>query len=98
MDATRLFVQRTLGDLAVDDERDAWLRETLREFLARNRSYAGTAKALYVHRNTVHNRVTQAMEACAASFNDPDHVVQIQLALLACRLMGATVLVAVNPH
>ncbi|MGV9798189.1 PucR family transcriptional regulator [Mycobacterium sp. NPDC003449] len=89
----QLFVRRTLGALAVDDERNGWLRETLREFLARNRSYAGTAEALFLHRNTIQYRVTQAMETCAASFDDPDVVVNIQIALLACRWMGKSMLV-----
>jgi len=91
----RLFVQRTLGNLACADERNASLRETLREFLARNRSYAGTAEAMYLHRNTIQYRVTKAAEACSASFEDPDHVVHIQLALLACRWMGPLVLAPV---
>lgn len=88
----RLFVHRSLGALAVDDERNALLRETLREFLARNRSYASTAEAMFLHRNTIQYRVTQAMEACAASFDDPDVVVNIQIALTACRWMGKSML------
>jgi DNA-binding PucR family transcriptional regulator len=38
----RSFVSDVLGALALDDERTGWLRETLREFLARNRSYVAT--------------------------------------------------------
>ncbi|RIT96786.1 hypothetical protein D2F00_13285 [Mycobacteroides abscessus] len=92
----RVFVQRTLGVLAADDERSGLLRDTLREFLARNRSYAATADAMFLHRNTIQYRVTQAMEACTASFNDPDVVVNIQIALMACRWMGATMLTSVD--
>ncbi|TGD84736.1 hypothetical protein BayCH28_24580 [Mycolicibacterium sp. CH28] len=88
----QLFVRRTLGGLAADDERNRWLRETLREFLARNRSYAGTADAMFLHRNTIQYRVTQAMEACGASFDNSDRIVKIQIALLACRWMGKSVL------
>lgn len=88
----RLFVQRTLGDLAVADERSAALRDTLREFLARNRSYAATAEALFLHRNTIQYRVTKAAQACGMSFDNPDHIAHIQVALLVCRWMGSSVL------
>jgi DNA-binding PucR family transcriptional regulator len=93
----RLFVQRTLGALAADDERSGLLRDTLREFLARNRSYAATAEAMFLHRNTIQYRVTQAMEACAASFDDVDGVADIQIALMGCRWMGKSVLSAAGP-
>ncbi len=52
VDELRRFVTDVLGDLAVDGERTGWLRETLREFLARNRSYVATADAMILHRNT----------------------------------------------
>jgi DNA-binding PucR family transcriptional regulator len=93
-DELRRFVHRVLRDLAVDAERNVWLRETLREFLARNRSFAATAEALYVHRNTIQYRVNHAMELCGASFDDPEVILQIQIALLACRWMGRSVLKA----
>lgn len=91
----RRFVRSVLGDLAVDEERSQWLRDTLREFLARNRSYAATAEALYLHRNTIQYRVSQALDKCGVSLDDPDVVVQVQVALLACRWMGRAVL---TPH
>jgi DNA-binding PucR family transcriptional regulator len=72
------FVTDVLGDLSVDDERNEWLRETLREFLARNRSYVATADAMTLHRNTIQYRVTQAMELCGQSFDDPDAVFRVQ--------------------
>lgn len=94
----RMFVQRSLGALAVADERNAWLRDTLREFLARNRSYAATAEAMFLHRNTIQYRVAQAMEACAASFDEPDVVINIQIALLACHWMGGSMLQDAPAH
>jgi DNA-binding PucR family transcriptional regulator len=81
-----------LSDLAVDDERCGWLRETLREFLARNRSYVATAEAMMPHRNTIQYRVTRAMELGGQSFDDPDAVFKAQTALEACRWMGPAVL------
>ncbi|MGB3486338.1 MAG: helix-turn-helix domain-containing protein [Mycobacterium sp.] len=88
----RRFVAAVLGELAVDDERSQWLRDTLREFLARNRSYAATAEALYLHRNTIQYRIGQALDKCGVSLEDHDLVVHVQIALLACRWLGRAVL------
>ncbi|CAM2902435.1 hypothetical protein BST27_11105 [Mycobacterium intermedium] len=92
VDELRRFVAETLGDLAADDERCGWLRETLREFLARNRSYVATAEAMTLHRNTIQYRVGQAMETCGQDFDDPDAVFAVQTALEICRWMAPAVL------
>ncbi|WP_370462719.1 PucR family transcriptional regulator [Mycobacterium sp. Marseille-P9652] len=88
----RAFVGDVLGELGVDDERTRLLRETLREFLARNRSYVATADAMILHRNTIQYRVAQATELCGLSFDDPDAVLKVQVALEACRWMAPGVL------
>jgi DNA-binding PucR family transcriptional regulator len=88
----RRFTTDVLGELGVDDERGKWLRDTLREFLAHNRSYVATADVMILHRNTIQYRVAQAMELCEQSFDDPDAVFRVQVALEACRLMGPAVL------
>ncbi|MEV6223902.1 helix-turn-helix domain-containing protein [Nocardia fluminea] len=92
MDALRGFVRRILGDLAADDERDAWLRETLLTFLSCGRSYTATADAMHLHRNTIQYRLQQAAERLGHEFEDPATVLDIQLALQACRWLGSTVL------
>ncbi|ORV65931.1 PucR family transcriptional regulator [Mycobacterium gastri] len=92
VDALRRYVSEVLGELSVDDERNEWLRETLREFLVRNRSYVATAEAMILHRNTIQYRVTQAMELCGGSFDDPDAVFKVQVALEICRWMAPAVL------
>ena len=92
VDELRRFVSDVLGDLSVDDERNEWLRETLRVFLARNRSFVATAEAMILHRNTIQYRVTQAMELCGQSFDDPDAVFNVQVALEVCRWMAPGVL------
>ena len=96
MDELRRFIADALGELAVDDERNKWLRKTLREFLARNRSYVATAEAMILHRNTIQYRVAQAMELCGQDFDDPDTVFKVQMALEACRWMAPAVLRAAN--
>jgi DNA-binding PucR family transcriptional regulator len=92
MDELRCFTADVLGELGIDDERNQWLRDTLREFLARNRSYVATADAMVLHRNTIQYRVTQAMELCGQDFNDPDAVFRVQTALEACRWMAPAIL------
>jgi DNA-binding PucR family transcriptional regulator len=96
VDELRRFVGDVLGDLDVDDERNGWLRDTLREFLVHNRSYVSTAEAMTLHRNTIQYRVAQAMELCGGSFDDPDAVFRVQTALEVCRWMGSSVLRAAN--
>ena len=92
LDELQRFVVQMLGDLAADTQRNQWLRDTLREFLARNRSFAATADAMFLHRNTVQYRVAQAMELCGHHLDDPDAMLNLQIALLACRWMGPVVL------
>ena len=96
LDELRRLVGDVLGELGVDDERNKWLRETLREFLARNRSYLATADAMILHRNTIQYRVAQAMELCGQRFDDPDAVFRVQMALEVCRWMAPAVLRSAN--
>jgi len=96
MEELRRFISDILGELSVDDERSKWLRDTLREFLARNRSYVATADAMTLHRNTIQYRVAQAMELCGQSFDDPDAVFKVQTALEVCRWMAPAVLCPAN--
>jgi DNA-binding PucR family transcriptional regulator len=96
MEELRRFISDILGELSVDDERSKWLRDTLREFLARNRRYVATADAMILHRNTIQYRVAQAMELCGQSFDDPDTVFKVQTALEVCRWMAPAVLRPAN--
>ncbi|MCV7196694.1 PucR family transcriptional regulator [Mycobacterium angelicum] len=92
----RRFVADVLGDLSVDNERNGWLRETLREFLVRNRSYVAAAEAMSLHRNTIQYRIAQAMELCGQDLDDPDAAFKVQMALEVCRWMAPGVLRAAN--
>ncbi len=92
IDTLREFVADELGELAVDNERNLWLRETLRVFLAVNRSYAAAATRLAVHRNTVQYRVRQALNLIGVSTDAPGADLYPRLALQATHLLGAAVL------
>ncbi|MGA2393059.1 MAG: helix-turn-helix domain-containing protein [Candidatus Lustribacter sp.] len=90
LDATRKWVAEALGPLAVDGERQAGLRETLRVFLANGSSYAATAKELGLHRNTAQYRVRTAEDMRGRPLREGR--LDVELALLACRWFGAAVL------
>jgi hypothetical protein len=90
VDGLRTWVAEVLGPLAIDGEREAWLRETLRVFLQTNCSYAMTAETLFVHRNTVQYRVQQAQELRGRPVGGDG--LEVQLALRVCKLLGGSVL------
>jgi DNA-binding PucR family transcriptional regulator len=88
--ALRAWVLDVLGDLAIDDEGHGRLRETLREFLAVQGSHTAVAERLGLHRNTVRYRVHRAEEALGQALESGR--VDVEVALLACRWLGATVM------
>lgn len=88
----RQYVADCLGELATDNQRNLWLRETLRVFLANNRSYVAAAEELAVHRNTVQYRVRQALDLTGHTFDDHDRTLHLHLALQAARWFGPAVL------
>jgi DNA-binding PucR family transcriptional regulator len=92
IDALRRFVLRTLGPLAADGEREETLRETLRTFLGHNRSYAATAQAMIMHRNSVQYRVNQALALCDRELAEVDVALDLQVALNAAYWLGRPVL------
>ncbi|MEM6107939.1 helix-turn-helix domain-containing protein [Mycobacterium sp. 050272] len=92
LDELRCFVTDVLGELGDDDERTGWLRETLREFLSRNRSHVATAEVMQLPPNIIREAVTRAMHLCGHSFDDPDAVLRVQIALEVCRWMAPALL------
>jgi DNA-binding PucR family transcriptional regulator len=86
----RAWVAETLGALAYDDEHSAVLRDTLRVFLQEGGSFKATAERLTLHKNTVQYRVRKAADSLGRSFSEDR--LQVELALLASRWLGATVL------
>jgi DNA-binding PucR family transcriptional regulator len=90
IDSVRAWVAETLGALAIASERNDGLRETARVFLDTGGSYTATGDQLYLHRNTVQYRVRQAEELRGRPFTDAR--LDVELALLACHWLGATIL------
>ncbi|WP_232064752.1 helix-turn-helix domain-containing protein [Mycobacterium cookii] len=88
--ATRDWVATVLGDLAIDNENDGRLRETLRVFLGCNASYKVAAAELNLHFNSVKYRVGRAVARRGREIGRDR--LDVELALLACHWYGAAVL------
>jgi hypothetical protein len=84
------WVRSVLGELAVDDEAHARMRETLWAYLSSGGSLATAAAELHLHKNTIQYRVRRAEEARGRPLADGR--LDVEVALLACRLLGSTVL------
>jgi DNA-binding PucR family transcriptional regulator len=82
----RVWVARTLGELARDDEPMARLRDTVRVFLQCGGSYTDAATRLHLHKNTVHYRVRKAEEALPGPL--ADNRLDVEVALLVCDQLG----------
>ncbi|MGW7245313.1 PucR family transcriptional regulator [Streptomyces decoyicus] len=84
----RWFLHDLLGPLASDGTRVRELRETLRVYLAEERSLRAAAGALHVARNTVTYRVKRAEELLPAP-TTPGSTLELRLALeIARTLLG----------
>lgn len=91
----REWVQETLGPLAADDEVHARLRESVGAFLETGGSLSAAAERLGCHKNTVQHRIRRSEEALGRTVRE--RRVDLELALQACRWLGAAVLCAPPP-
>jgi len=84
------WVQEALGDLASAEDNMTRLRDTLGVFLATGRSYTASAQRLHLHKNTVQYRVNKATDVLGRSLDT--RRLDVELALLACKWLGDSVL------
>lgn len=81
------FLQRTLGPvLDYDRRRGTELVETLRAYFGTGSSLTRTADRLHIHVNTVTQRLDRVARLLGADWQDPDHALELQLALRLHRL------------
>lgn len=90
IDGVRAWVRDVLGGLAVDDEGTARLRETMWAYLSSGSSLNAAASELYLHKNTIQYRIRKAEDIRGRPLTEGR--IDVEVALLACRLLGATVL------
>ncbi|WP_406055493.1 PucR family transcriptional regulator [Kribbella sp. NBC_00889] len=85
----RGFADGVLGPLRQhDNTRDSELESTLRAFLAHDGQYGATAAALYVHVNTLRNRLARITELTGRDVARTEDRVDLYLALEADELAG----------
>ncbi|MZG15986.1 hypothetical protein GTY44_21290 [Streptomyces sp. SID5914] len=81
----RWYAEDVLGPLLADDDRTRELRETLRVYLACERSPQTAAEQLHIARNTVTYRVHKAEDLLGHPIGDP---MELRLALEIARTLG----------
>lgn len=83
------FVDATLGPLLrYDAARRTDLLSTLSAWFAHDRSMAATQRELHVHVNTVRQRLERVAAVLGPGWDEPDRLLQLQLAIQAHRLRG----------
>ncbi|QQK76449.1 helix-turn-helix domain-containing protein [Salicibibacter cibarius] len=74
------FVQDFFKPLNVIEGKEERLSETLETFMNNNRSASQTARQLYIHVNTLYQRLKKIEETLQISFQNSHDVLQVQLA------------------
>lgn len=81
------FVERTVGPLLrADEEKGSALAPTLEAYLASGRHHAATAAALFIHPNTLYQRLARIASILGDDWKDPDRCLEVQMALRLRRL------------
>ncbi len=94
--ALRRWVRDVLGPLGESTAAASRARQTLGSWLDHDRSFQATAEALQVHRNTVKYRIERIADGLGDRMTD--RRVDLELALLACRLLGDELLDEPDGH
>ena len=74
--------ERALGALAEDEERYADLIKTLDAFIRLHGSVNAVARDLFLHRNTVRQRLRRIAQLTGSRLGDPNDRLALQLALI----------------
>lgn len=90
LDRARDWVREMLGPLATDDESHDQLRTTVGAFLETGGSLSAASERLHCHKNTVNHRIRRAELVLGRSVRE--RRIDLELALQACRWLGAAVL------
>ncbi|MBB1030233.1 PucR family transcriptional regulator, partial [Dietzia sp. SLG310A2-38A2] len=84
------FIERNLGPIrSYDRDRGTALLETLSAWFAADASPSGTADRLYVHVNTVYQRLDRLDSVLGAGWRRGDSAMELRLALRMWELRGS---------
>lgn len=83
----RGFVERVLGPLETERDRYEDLAQTLEAYLDAHGSLNEVARRLFLHRNTVRQRLRRIAEVTGADLDDADSRLALQLAILGRRAL-----------
>ena len=84
----RALYENTLKTLAYPEGDDEELVRTIEVYLEHQCEITSTARALYVHRNTVKYRVKKAEEILGEPLKDPTNSLRIRVALMIGRILN----------
>ncbi|WP_032391781.1 PucR family transcriptional regulator [Rhodococcoides fascians] len=90
MEGLRAWVQESLGQLAVDSESNARLRETTLTFFSMDSHHSAASDAMTIHRNTLKYRLERAEATRGRPLTSGR--LDLELALQVCRYLGSSVL------
>lgn len=86
-DEVHKFLTETIGKLLEYDQAyDTELIKTLESYFSNNGNLAQMAKELYVHYNTVRNRLQRIEETCQVNLDDPEDRFSLELSLKLYKL------------
>ncbi|WP_053366515.1 PucR family transcriptional regulator [Bacillus sp. FJAT-27245] len=86
------FFLKSLGTLYEHDRtHDTTYIVTLENFFNNNLNLSETAKAMYVHRNTMIYRIEKIKEILGSDLKNPDELLQLQLALKIFRMLSKNI-------
>ncbi|HHX50637.1 MAG TPA: hypothetical protein GX711_04290 [Clostridia bacterium] len=86
-DEVQRFLAETIGKLLeYDQSYDTELIKTLESYFSNNGNLAQMAKELYVHYNTVRNRLQRIGEICQVDLDDPEDRFSLELGLKLYKL------------
>lgn len=84
----RALYENTLKSLAYPEGDDEELVKTIEVYLEHQCEISSTARALYVHRNTVKYRIKKAEETLGEPLKDPTNSLRIRVALLIGHILN----------
>lgn len=88
--AVAAWVRTVLGSLADDDEQHHRMRETVWAYLSSGSSLMLASQELHLHKNTIQYRLRKAEQERGRPLSEGR--IDVEVALLACRLLGTVVL------